>query len=208
MRLREAIAENRVAAVIVAFMAVVAVGLVGASLGAPDVTTYAPTPRDPVEVGDDRVGPQVMTIDASSPDQWRYFDFSRGSVVENPGPLEWDIAFRRFRIMTNGGAGFPGQAGVSPLGEVAFDSIVATPTEGYVDSEHAADSVNPTLERWYRYSFTSHLLMPKQIVYAVRTADGRYAKIEIIGYYCDGARPGCVTFRYVYAGGGGTDVQG
>jgi len=40
----------------------------------------------------------------------------------------------------------------------------------------------------------------------LRTADGRYAKIEILGYYCIGALPGCTTFRYVYQGGGGTDV--
>ena len=36
----------------------------------------------------------------------------------------------------------------------------------------------------------------------VRTADGRYAKLEILGYYCPGAHPGCLTFRYVFQGDG------
>jgi hypothetical protein len=39
-------------------------------------------------------------------------------------------------------------------------------------------------------------------VWAVRAAAGRYAKIEIVGYYCPGPRPGCLTFRYVYQGNG------
>jgi len=44
-------------------------------------------------------------------------------------------------------------------------------------------------------------------VWAVRTADGRYAKLEMVGYYCPGARPGCPTFRYVYQGDGSTAVD-
>ncbi len=39
-------------------------------------------------------------------------------------------------------------------------------------------------------------------MYAIRTADGRYAKVEIVGYYCPGAEPGCLTLRYVYQGDG------
>jgi hypothetical protein len=39
-------------------------------------------------------------------------------------------------------------------------------------------------------------------VWAVRTADGRYAKLEIVGYYCPEAHPGCLTFRYVFQGDG------
>jgi hypothetical protein len=36
----------------------------------------------------------------------------------------------------------------------------------------------------------------------VRTADGRFAKMRILSYYCTGATPGCVTFEYVYQGSG------
>jgi hypothetical protein len=39
-------------------------------------------------------------------------------------------------------------------------------------------------------------------VWALRTADGRYVKFEILGYYCPGAQPGCLTIRYVYQGSG------
>lgn len=207
MKLLDAIKGNRVATAVVTVLVVAAVVLVRLSLGVPDITTYAPTPPEPSEVGGELVGPRLVTVDASAPDRWVFFDFSRNSVVEAPGGLDWDIAFRRFRIMTNGGDGFVGQAGLAPLEDVAFDSVSSTSGSAYVVSAKAADSVNPALERWYRYSFTSHLLKPKPTVYALRTADGKYAKFEIVGYYCEGARPGCVTFRYVYQGGGGTDVR-
>ncbi len=187
---------------------VVAVVFVTGSLRRPDVTEYAPTTRAPEEVGDRRVGPRTVTVDAADGDVWRYFDFSRGSVVEDPGPLEWDLAFRRFQVMANGGAGFGGRAGLISLGEVDFDSIGTVPPDGYTLTEAAGDSVNPAVERWYDYSWTSHLLTPKPVVYGVRTADGRYAKLRFVGYYCEGAVAGCVTFRYVYQGSGGTDLAG
>ena len=38
--------------------------------------------------------------------------------------------------------------------------------------------------------------------YAVRTADGRYAKFSIVGYYCGEVRSGCFTIRYAYQGDG------
>jgi hypothetical protein len=88
---------------------------------------------------------------------------------------------------------------------MTFEGVSHVPETGYVVAEKS-DSVNAALEDWYDYSMTSHVLQPKETVYAIRTADGRYAKIEILGYYCAGALPGCTTFRYVYQGGGSTDV--
>jgi hypothetical protein len=152
------------------------------------------------------VGPLTYTIDASDPESWRFFDFSRGSRVEGPAPLEWDVAFRRFNIVTNGGEGFAGQGGALDLGEVAFDSVTSVPPDGYQASQARRDTVNAALKGWYDYGFTSHLLKPSPRVYALRTADGRYAKLEILSYYCPGAMPGCVTFRYVYQGAGGTEL--
>lgn len=183
-----------------------AVALVGSSLGRPAVETYPPTPVRPAPAGDTLVGPLIYTVDASDPDRWRYFDFSRGSVVSSPGPLEWDLAFRRFHVVANGGEGFRGDAGIAGLGPVPFDSVRTVPDTGYVPSVAARDTVNPAIEDWYDYSFTSHLLRPKPRTYAVRTADGRHAKLEILSYYCPGARPGCFTFRYVYQGDGGRRV--
>jgi hypothetical protein len=88
-----------------------------------------------------------------------------------------------------------------------LDSVDTVPNTAYVVNQRERDSTNPALERWYDYSWTSHVLEPKPVVYAVRTADGRFAKLQILGYYCPGARPGCLTLRYVYQGDGGVDVR-
>jgi hypothetical protein len=202
---RPAFLQDRITVGLVGVLVVGAVVLVLLSLGAPEVPTFVPTVPAPAEVGLAMGGPHMVTVEASSPAAWRYFDFSRGAVVERPGPTEWDIAFRRFHMMVNGGPDFSGHGGAIDLGTIAFDSVSTVPRGRYLVAE-PGDSVSPALARWYDYSFTSHVLEPKTRVYALRTADGRFAKLEIIGYYCVGAQPGCPTFRYVYQGGGGTDV--
>jgi hypothetical protein len=195
-----------VAGLVIGGMVVAAVLLVAASLQRPEPPTYAPTVADPREVGDVATPELVYTIDSSAPETWRYFDFSRGALVEDPAPLEWDVAFRRFNVITNGGEGFAGQGGAIDLGEVPFASVTRVPTDGYQTSVSRRDSANAAFDRWYDYGFSSHLLTPKPRVYALRTADGRFAKLEILSYYCPGALPGCVTFRYVYQGAGGPDL--
>ncbi len=64
------------------------------------------------------------------------------------------------------------------------------------------------LENWYEYSWLSHILTPADRTFALRTADGKYAILRFLSYYCPGGRPGCVTFEYVYRGDGGRQFDG
>lgn len=193
----------RGAVVVGALIVLLAVGIIGARLARPDPPTFAPSPVEPRPPAEGLVGPETYTVDARDPDRWRFFSFERGSLVEDPGPLEWDLAFRRFHIIANGGRGFAGQGGILDLGEMPFDSVLVVPVVHYAETRADGDSVNPGMDEWYAYSFISHLLSPRPRVYAVRTADARYAKIELLGYYCPGAIPGCPTFRYVFQADGG-----
>lgn len=186
--------------VLVGAMALVAASLVLGTLNRPEPPTWPPTPPRPAEVGQRRVGPVVYTIDASDGDRWTFFDFSRGSVVKAPGPLDWDLAFRRNDIVVNGGD-LAGRGGAARL-EGPFEALTTAPGSGYAGSEAGRDTTSAAFDHWYDYGFTTHLLTPKPIVWAIRTADGRYAKLEILGYYCVGARGGCLTVRYVYQGDG------
>lgn len=172
--------------------------LVALTLQAPAVPTYAPTPPLPQEVGQDLVGPILYTVDATDPDSWRYFSFRLGSVIDNSGSRGWDLAFRRYSIIAGEGVG------ILDLGERRLDEVRAVPVTGYVANEGRAEPRNAAIASWYRYGFFSHVLTPKPHVWAVRTADGRYAKLEMVGYYCPGAQAGCPTFRYVYQGDGST----
>jgi len=185
-----------------------AVTLVAFSLRQPEVPTYAPTPSSPRDAGRGLVGPILYTVDATSPERWRYFSFHLGSVLESPGAKDWDLAFRRYQIIANGGREFVGGAGIIDLGAVAFADVKTVPDAGYLATEGGADPRNPAFANWYSYSYFSHVLSPKPRVWAVRTADGRYAKVELVSYYCPRSQPGCVTFRYVYQGDGSRVVGG
>jgi len=191
------------AIVIIGFLIVAAVVYVASSLRRPTPLTWFPVSvSDPQEVGDGIVGPSVFTVDGRG-DTPTFFDFSTGSVVESPDPLGWDLSFQRFTILANGGPGFAGQGGILDLGTASLDSLATVPSDGYAVNTPGSEVTNAATERWYEYSWTSHVLSPKPNIYAVRTADGRYAAFEILSYYCPAAQAGCTTIRYRYQGAGG-----
>jgi hypothetical protein len=178
----------------------------------PPVGNFSATPPQPVAVGERLVGPILYTLDARAADTWTFFDFSQGSVIEVPHQfgLDWDLAFQRHKIIVNGGATNPkGQGGVLNLGEVPFAEVTEAPANGYIEDTIASISPagiiteNLAIKAWYRYSMLTHLLHPKPNTYVIRTADGKYARMRLVSYYCDGGEAsGCFTFEYVYQGDG------
>jgi hypothetical protein len=172
-------------------------------------TTYSPSPYRPEEVGERLVGPLVYTVDARSQDMWMYFDFSRGSVVpvDNPRTEAWDLSIRRHVIRTNGGATNPnGQAALLAIEDQDLRAVTQVPEKAEFTSDMRDKKrlypYNPVIDKWYKYSYTTNVLLPKRTVYLVRTQDGKYAKMRIVSYYCKGHISGCMTIEYVYQGDG------
>lgn len=162
---------------------------------------------EPREVGKYLTKEITYSINASSPEEWVYFDFSRGTVVDVPAQSspDWDIGFRRAGIISNGGETNPdGLGGIIEIRGVGFEAVKEAPESGYtVDIRIGSEETeNPVIKKWYEYSYWTHILKPKNNVYIIRTADGRYAKMQILGYYC-GRLSGCYTIRYVYQGNRG-----
>ena len=182
--------------------------LVASSLVRPSPPTRLPSSPSPAGVGDSLVEDRVVTLDTRDREEWRRFDFSRGAPVAGARRSEWDLAARRYRLIVNGGDQFAGRAGVVSLGAVPFDSVRRVPAEGYRGTrrDQGGDPEHPVLDGWYRYDFFSHLLLSRGRVFAVRTADGRYAKVAVVSYYCPGPEPGCLTIRYTYQGDGSRRV--
>jgi hypothetical protein len=192
---------------IIGFLLIGAVLYVASSLRRPvQLAFYPVSPINPREVGERLVGPTLLTVDGRA-DGLAYLDFSTGSVVESPPSVGWDLAFERFTILANGGSDFAGEGGIRDLGAVSLDSLTSVPTGGYAENTSGREVSNPATAEWYEYSWTSHILSPKSSVFAVRTADGRYAAFEVLSYYCPTAQAGCTTIRYRYQGAGGTDFK-
>ena len=154
---------------------------------------------------------QTVTINAYSEKNWAYFDFSRGAVVEihDPSSLEWDLAFRRGKVISNGGATNKfGKAGLIQMKETRFDAVSQVPTENYVaDPSTKTETENPILLKWYKYNYLTHKLTPKKNVYAFRTADTKFAKIHFQSFYCENKETGCIKMQYVYQNNGSNSFE-
>lgn len=172
------------------------------SVNLPQAGQVSQSKPPPPEVPTNMLGTRYGVINASSEKDWTYFDFSRGKEVRihDQSSLEWDLAFRRGKVISNGGATNKfGKAGLLDLGEVEFDTVSEAPLNDYVlDSSTRTETENPVLLKWYKYNYLSHKLSARRNVYAVRTADNKFAKMQFISFYCDNKEAGCIKIRYVY----------
>ncbi|NIP99620.1 MAG: hypothetical protein GWM98_03620, partial [Nitrospinaceae bacterium] len=92
-----------------------------------------------------------------------------------------------------------GKAGVLNLGEVAFDAVESVPLKEFVaDKATRTETENPVLINWYKYNYITHKLTARKNVYVLRTADGKYAKVQYMSFYCADKQPGCIQMKYVY----------
>ncbi|HSM34926.1 MAG TPA: HmuY family protein [Longimicrobiales bacterium] len=178
--------------------------IVGASLVRPEVPVFEPgglAPRAPPSA---LAGPDTVTLDARAGEGWVGIDLAtRESGDVRSMPATWDIAAQRHRLIVNGGEGFLGDAGVVAV-ESPIEAVRRAPEGGYAGSRvtPGGDSVQSALDEWYAYHFLSHLLEPAERTYVVRTARGPYAKVRVLGYYCPGVEPGCVTLEFTLQGDG------
>lgn len=142
------------------------------------------------------------TIDARSRRDWAYFDFSRGTAVSTPREsLDWDLAFRRTDLLTNGGETNSASHGQAfDFGDIPLGELRALPADSYladtIDDERGLE--NPALHGWYTYDWIKHVISSKGHTYGVRTAAGETASVTFLSYYCDDGSAGCITFQYLY----------
>jgi hypothetical protein len=145
--------------------------------------------------------------------KYTFFNLSTGQIVANTdsATTKWDIGFRSTTIIFNSGTSGPGKAAVS-LQSGLFDDIKVVS-----DTMTFRQDNTPTLaltassgKGWYNYNPSTNIISPiPGKVLVVRTADNKYAKIEIVSYYKDApATPSSsdisryYTFRYIYQSDG------
>ena len=134
---------------------------------------------------------------------------------------KWDIAFSSTKILVNSGTSGPGLGGAFVF-KGLFDDLNKIPS----DSTFATDNSNASSfaipfgsgRGWYTYDGLTTLVNPiAGRVLVIRTAAGKYAKIEILNYYKGGVtlsanasvndklfKQRYYTFRYAYQPNGST----
>jgi len=128
---------------------------------------------------------------------------------------KWDVAFTSTKVLVNSGTSGPGLGGgfvfkglFDDLKSISADSTFAT------DNSNASSFAIPwgSGKGWYTYDGLTTLVTPiAGRVLVIRTATGKYAKIEILNYYKGGVtlpatasdadkltKQRYYTFRYAY----------
>lgn len=156
-----------------------------------------------MDLGD---GSTQTRIDASRSDNWIFLDMETRAEVfpAFPGTSpDWDLGFQRFKIKTNSGISGGGGMEVAPLEGQDFDALAQAPAGGYlVDKDDSADiDTDPDTAFlappcWYSYNLAEHTVRAKPIVYVVKTVEGSFFKVQMLGYYDDHGTGGYPTFRW------------
>jgi hypothetical protein len=174
--------------------------ILAASLARRSAASFAPTaaprrrPVDWTRLGD------TLTVDATDGARWRFASLADGTPLDGTDTARAELAARRHRITTVHGA-------VANLGAVPFERARVDRSTRFVVSRPGEEE-NEAFRHWYRYSLVTHLLQPDGRVFALRTRDGDLWKLEILGYYCPGLKPGCVTLRYAPLGAASPSPRG
>ncbi|HOK52812.1 MAG TPA: HmuY family protein [Bacteroidales bacterium] len=186
---------------------------------------------------DDEKNPLVAQnkiIDATSHTDWVYFSFEKDTIVNISEPensLDWDIAFMRYMIKTNGGKNGKGQAGVAiadtvHTGDEGLNAILnvndtvkfvtddTVIVYGYNPANPAQPTItkyvlNPMLMDWYKREDTPNgtMIVSRKWIYYFRTAKGKYAKFYIKNYYNDEGKSGYFTIVYKYQADGSRSLE-
>jgi hypothetical protein len=168
-------------------------------------------PADPTTI-DPLTGPRPGT------GRFTFFSLRTGQVVPNSDSLtaNWDLGFRGTTIIVNGGTNRRGNAGVV-IRQGLFDEVNEAPESGFAQDNAPTSFAIPNAagQGWYNYDAPRNLITPiAGRVFVVRTADGRFAKLEILSYYRgaptvqDPNIPSrYFTFRYVFQADGSRNIS-
>jgi len=129
----------------------------------------------------------------TEPGATSYLDLAAGAAVEPSNPADdttWDLHVTGIGLGTNSGDSGPGMGGARVATEAAsYDDLTAVDTVGFsVDAMIGMPGPpgspmfagNQALTDWFAYNPMTHTLAPVDQVYAVRTADGGYAKLKVV----------------------------
>jgi hypothetical protein len=167
---------------------------------------------------------KTFVVNATSDTKWVYFSFDKNDTVQITDPKnssDWDLAFKRFYIRSNSGLSGIGSAGADSTNlknQNGFDTYkTLNDTAKFITDKnmqvmtymgYGMDTVNPVLYTWFNYNFATNQLIPTNMIYVVKTATGKYAKVWIESYYNEmDLTSGYIKFIYTYQPDGSKNLQ-
>lgn len=162
-------------------------------------------------------------LDARSYANWVYFSFSRNEIVavdDAQNDANWDIAFHRGDVKLNGGKSGKGSSEAINTAKTEWNAVTSAPTSGYAKDEigtitTAFTGAGVTEEDQPFSQIVSTWLTvdtstppPKytvhNYVYVLRSASGKYVKLQLYDNKSATNAAGYVSFKYQYNAGGGS----
>lgn len=145
-------------------------------------------------------------------DHYTFYSLENNQTVllTDSATTKWDLAFKSTTILTNGGTSGPGAGGAYVQRATSFDGFTNIPADSAfrtdIRTTPAFAIPTGTGNGWYNYDFSTNIIAPiPGNIIVVRTASGKYAKVEILSYYKDApATPAAsdiaryYTFRFIY----------
>lgn len=120
--------------------------------------------------------------------KFTFYNLETKSVVSNTDSAtnKWDLGFRGTLVITNSGNMGPGNGG-GFVYVCTFNDLRSVPADSTFKTENApASNAIPfgSGKGWYSYNGPANLVTPiPGRLLIVRTATGKYAKVEILNYY-------------------------
>jgi hypothetical protein len=125
--------------------------------------------------------------------RYTFFSLENKAIISNAdsATAKWDIAFRGTTMLVNCGTSGPGNGGAF-VWTGSFDNLATIPADSVFRTDNAPVYAIPTGSGrgWYNYNGPANLVTPLPgRVLVIRTASGKYAKVEINNYYKKGITP-------------------
>jgi hypothetical protein len=177
------------------------------------ITTVKNLPADTI-IGTNSIGQPIGA------GRYSFFSLETGQWIPNAdsNSTRWDLAFAGTTIRINNATSGPGAGGAFVFSGT-FESLLSVPTDSVfrVDNHPVFYAITRgSGKAWYTYDGPTNLLTPipgRTLV--IRTATGKFAKVEILNYYRGGQTPSATAadsiktrdqrflhFRYTYQGNG------
>lgn len=155
------------------------------------------TEPDPVEPQGSVTTVRDLPADTASQKVFTYFSLKDSAMVtaDDSAGSKWDLAFSGTSVRINGGTGRVGQGGAMVLKNTDFDTLSEAPESGYAIDTSATQLA---VKGWYQYTGATgmppHTILPiAGIVLVVKTAEGKYAKVQVLSYYKGNPQIGTAT---------------